>query len=150
MIHKVRALDATDRAEWELLFNAYANFYKVTLPEQCADQVWGWIFDSNEPFWCDVALDEDGKIIGFVQYQLMHRSLGGAKVCYLSDLFVSPEQRKLGTGKALIDHVIAFAKNNGIGNVRWLTQEHNATAKRLYDTYTAQSEFVLYSVPIES
>lgn len=80
----------------------------------------------------------------------MHRSLSGAKVCYLSDLYVIPEQRKSGTGRALIDHVIDFAQRNGIDNVRWLTQDSNVTAKGLYETYVAQSEFVLYSFPVKS
>lgn len=148
MTATIRALASTDRTDWELLFNAYADFYKVKTPEHCADHVWQWIFDADESFWCDVAVDAEGQLIGFVQYQLMHRSLGGSKVCYLSDLFVNPDKRQSGTGKALIDHVMAFAKHNSIVNVRWLTQDSNATAKRLYDTYTSQSEFVLYSVPV--
>ena len=95
-----------------------------------------------------IAVDVQGDAVGFVQYQLMHRSLGGAKVCYLSDLFVDAKKRASGTGRALIDHVIEFANTNKINNVRWLTQASNKTAKQLYDSYVAQSEFVLYSVPV--
>ena len=86
-------------------------------------------------------------MLGFVQYQLMHRSLGGSMVCYLSDLFTWPEARGKGTGRALIDHVRAFAKDRGLPSVRWLTQESNATARALYDTYAPRTEFVLYSIP---
>jgi len=150
MTTTIRKLENADRDDWERLFEAYATFYKLALPEHCADQVWSWIFDDAEQFWCDLALNEQGKPIGFVQYQLMHRSLGGSKVCYLSDLFVYPEHRKTGIGKALIDHVMNFAKQNHIVNVRWLTQQNNDTAKRLYETYVAQSEFVLYSVPVNN
>lgn len=145
----IKALDKSDRNQWESVFDQYANFYKVTPPLNCKDQVWDWIFNTEEPFWCDLAISEQGQAIGFVQYQLMHRSLSGAKVCYLSDLYVNPDQRKSGTGRALIDHVMDFAKHNDIENVRWLTQDSNASAKSLYDTYVAQSEFVLYSVPVK-
>jgi len=146
----IRSLSINERAQWESLFEQYADFYKVTTPPNCKDRVWDWIFDSDESFWCDLALNDQGQAIGFVQYQLMHRSLSGAKVCYLSDLFVNPQQRKSGTGRALIDHVMGFAKQRGIENVRWLTQDSNATAKSLYETYVAQSEFVLYSVPVKA
>jgi len=145
----IRALNTSDRTQWESLFDQYADFYNATLPPNCKEQIWDWIFNKAESYWCNLAVTEQGQAIGFVQYQLMHRSLSGAKVCYLSDLYVNPEQRKSGTGRALIDHVINFAKNHGIDSVRWLTQNGNTTAKSLYDTYVAQSDFVLYSVPVK-
>jgi len=141
----IRAVQRNDHTQWKSFFNDYADFYRVTTSAHCKEQVWNWIFDEQEPFWCDLAIN-----VGFTQYQLMRRSLAGSTVCYLSDLFVNPEQRKSGAGRALIDHVLSYAKNNGIENVRWLTQDSNTTAKSLYDTYVAQSEFVLYSVPVTS
>jgi len=145
----ITALNKNERTQWVALFDRYAEFYNVTLPANCKEQVWDWIFNADEPFWCDLALDEHGLAVGFVQYQLMHRSLSGSMVCYLSDLYVNPDQRKSGIGRALIDHVMHFAKHRGIENVRWLTQNSNGTAKSLYETYVAQSEFVLYSVPVK-
>ena len=84
--------------------------------------MWGWIFDESNDFWCDVAVDGDNSLVGFTQYQLMHRSLSGEMVCYLSDLFVNPQIRGSGSGRKLIDHVFQFARDNRISNVRWLTQ----------------------------
>lgn len=88
-------------------------------------------------------------MVGLCQYQLMHRSLSGAKVVYLSDLYVTPAVRGSGVGRAMIDHVIGFARARGIGNVRWLTQEFNYAGRRLYDSYRPKSDFILYSVPVE-
>ena len=82
------------------------------------------------------------------QYQLMHRSLSGEKVCYLSDLYVIPEVRGSGAGRALIDQVFAFAKSKDISNVRWLTQDYNYNARKLYDSYGRKSDFILYSFPV--
>jgi len=147
---QIRAVEKSDQSAWASLFERYAQFYKVPLSQNSKRQVWEWIFNTDEAFWCDLAINAQGDAVGFVQYQLMHRSLSGSKVCYLSDLFVEPSQRKSGTGRALIDHVMSFATTNKIENVRWLTQESNATAKSLYDTYIAQSEFVLYSVPVST
>lgn len=144
----IRPIKQADRLKWEELFEAYAQFYKTTVPDGAFDTVWDWIFDPNNQFWCDVAETEDGRVIGFTQYQLMHRSLGGGMVCYLSDLFVEPEIRGAGAGRKLIDHVVEAARGMGISNVRWLTQEFNYPARKLYDTYQPRSDFILYTIPV--
>ncbi len=143
----IRPVGETDRAEWERLFQAYAEFYKAAIPDGGFDRVWAWIVDPGNPFWCDVAETDSGRVIGFTQYQLMHRSLGGSMVCYLSDLYVDPDIRGSGAGRAMIDHVLEFAKNAGLPSVRWLTQEFNYPARTLYDTYAAKTDFILYNVP---
>lgn len=143
----IRAVAPDDRPIWEELFRGYADFYK-TDPNPAINGVWRWILDEDEPFWADIAFSAAGQAVGLVQYQLMHRSLSGGKVCYLSDLFVRPEHRASGAGRALIDHVIGFAQDRGLPSVRWLTAGDNAPARRLYDTYAPASGFILYSVAV--
>lgn len=146
----VRPVAIHDQPVWRQLFDDYATFYKTSVPEGGHEAVWSWIFDPAAEFWCDVVEGASGKLIGFTQYQLMLRSLGGSKVCYLSDLYVRPDKRGSGAGRALIDHVIGFAKVNGITNVRWLTQDFNHDARRLYDSYSSKSDFILYSLPVDT
>ena len=145
---EIRPLRDDDRETWEELFRAYGTFYKTTIPDAAFGEVWTWIFDPANDFWCDVAQSADGRIVGFTQYQLMHRSLGGSMVCYLSDLYVVPDVRGSGAGRALIDHVLAFARQRGLPGVRWLTQEFNYPARALYDTYAPKTDFILYNVPV--
>ncbi|MFK8075596.1 MAG: N-acetyltransferase family protein [Granulosicoccus sp.] len=144
----IRSINESERAAWETLFNAYADFYHVEITTESVNTVWEWIFDPAQDFWCDVVEDGNGNLVGFTQYQLMHRSLGGSMVCYLSDLYVSPDIRGNGTGRALIDNVVQFAKENNVPGVRWLTQENNYAARRLYDTYVSKSDFLLYNVSV--
>ncbi|SOB91931.1 acetyltransferase (GNAT) family protein [Rhodobacter sp. JA431] len=134
-----------DRADWEALFRAYADFYK-TEARAAEPQVWEWIQSETEPYWADIARDETGQALGLVQYSLMHRSLSGGMVVYLSDLFTVPQARGKGVGRALIDHVRAFARDRGYSSVRWLTAENNEAARKLYDSYAPASGFILYSV----
>ena len=150
MTIRIRALEPNGRARWEQMFAAYATFYKTTVPEGGFDRVWAWIEDPLNDFWCDVAELDDGRVLGFTQYQLMHRSLSGAMVCYLSDLYVDPEVRGQGAGRAHIDYVLEFSRERGITIVRWLTQEGNETARRLYDTYRPKTDFILYNIPVET
>jgi len=145
---QIRPLTLDDRAIWDEMMEAYAAFYKTTTTPEGRQAVWDWIFDGGEEFWSDLAV-RDGQVVGLCQYQLMHRSLSGGKVVYLSDLYVRPDTRGGGVGRALIDHVIGFAKARGIANVRWLTQEFNYAGRRLYDSYRPKSDFILYSIPVE-
>ena len=144
----IRPVAPDDRPDWARLFALYAEFYHTEVPPDARETVWRWIHDPAEDFWSDLAF-RDGQAVGLVQYQLMHRSLSGEKVCYLSDLFVDPATRGGGIGRALIDHVIDFARVRGISNVRWLTQEFNYAGRKLYDSYRPKSDFILYSVPVE-
>jgi len=142
----VRPVTEADRERWEQLFADYASFYKTEIPDGGFDNVWQWIFDDNNDFWCALAQTVDGEIIGFTQYQFMHRSLGGSMTVYMSDLYVDPKVRGTGAGRALIDHVIEFTKSKGLPSVRWLTQDFNYAGRRLYDTYQPKTDFIFYNI----
>ena len=145
---ELRPVSASDKPRWRELMQSYAAFYKVEVDDKALAATWKWIEDTEEEFWCTLAADSAGEVIGFTQYQLMHRSLSGSRVCYLSDLYVEPAIRGGGVGRALIDHVFQFARSNDIPNVRWLTQDYNTAARKLYDTYGEKSDFILYSFPV--
>ena len=145
---ELRPVVSGDKQRWRELMLAYAAFYEVEVSDEGLAATWGWIEDEKENFWCTLASDSTGQVIGFTQYQLMHRSLSGSLVCYLSDLYVQPDTRGGGVGRALIDHVFEFARSNNVSNVRWLTQDFNAAARKLYDTYGEKSDFILYSFPV--
>lgn len=66
--------------------------------------------------------------------------------CYLSDLYVVPEARGAGAGRALIEHVRDFARARGLPGMRWLTAENNDAARKLYDRFAPRTEFILYNV----
>ena len=145
---ELRLVAASDKQRWRELMKSYAEFYKVEVDDKALAATWKWIEDTEEEFWCTLAADNAGEVVGFTQYQLMHRSLSGSRVCYLSDLYVEPAIRGGGVGRALIDHVFQFARSNDIPNVRWLTQDYNTAARKLYDTYGEKSDFILYSFPV--
>ena len=86
----------------------------------------------------------DGKLTGIVHY-LYHRSCWTiGNYCYLQDLFVASESRKLGLGRALIEAVYKVAKEEGASRVHWLTHATNTTARALYDTLAESAGFIQY------
>jgi GNAT superfamily N-acetyltransferase len=65
-------------------------------------------------------------------------------ICYLEDLFVDPQARGRGIGRALIDDLVALARARGWSRLYWHTKASNETARRLYDRYVAADDFVRY------
>ena len=145
----IRPLETADRGRWQELFQGYFEFYNADVPDNGFDRVWHWVFDPQNDFWCDLAINQDGNAIGFVHYQLWHSTLTASMACYMADLFVEPSARGSGTGRLLIDGVLSFARDRGLPTVDWLTQDNNYAGRQLYDTYQPKTNFAFYSVPTD-
>jgi GNAT superfamily N-acetyltransferase len=139
----VRELRPEDRAQWQPLWDGYNLFYeRPSFPSEITQATWARFFDPDEPMFAAVA-ELDGKVVGIVQY-LYHRSTTAIEhVCYLQDLFTAPEQRGLGIGRALIEHVFGEAERAGSRRVYWNTHEDNP-ARKLYDRLATLSAFRRY------
>jgi len=66
----------------------------------------------------------------------------------LEDLFVDPNVRGHGVGRALIDAVYEVAVKSGASRLYWNTDATNETARKLYDSYTNESGKVQYRIPL--
>jgi GNAT superfamily N-acetyltransferase len=139
----IRPLRPNEREEWEPLWLGYLTFYETRVSPQTTDVLWQRLHDPNEPMFVLGAFS-DGKLVGIVQY-LFHRSCWTiGDYCYLQDLFVAPDARKLGAGRALIEAVEKAAREKGASRVHWLTKEDNHTARALYDVLAERSGFIQY------
>ena len=140
----IRPLAATDRDAWTPLWHGYLTFYKATLPPEIDAITFGRLTGGEEPMGGFLAEDEAGRAVGLVHW-LTHRTTWSAKMtCYLQDLFVSPEVRGGGHGRALIAAVHTKAREMDCTRVYWLTKDDNATARALYDRVAANSGFIVY------
>ncbi len=139
----IRAAAPADFAQWLPLWEGYNTFYERTVPLEVTRMTWSRFFDAYEPMHAVVA-ERDGKLLGLVHY-LFHRNTAMlAPTCYLQDLFTAPEARGQGVGRALIEAVYERAQVAGSPRVYWMTQESNATARRLYDQLAERSGFIQY------
>jgi GNAT superfamily N-acetyltransferase len=139
----IRMFSASDFETWYPLWRGYQAFYEVDLPLETSRVTWQRLLDPAEPMHGAFALAA-GRSVGFVHY-IEHRSCWTAgDYCYLQDLFVAPDTRGGGHGRALIEHVYAEAERRGCSRVWWLTQESNATARLLYDRIADRSGFIQY------
>lgn len=139
----IRTLSAGDRDAWMPLWRAYQAFYGVDIPEAVSALTWTRLRDPTEPMSGALAWEGE-QAVGLVHY-IRHRSTWTAgDYCYLQDLFVAAGGRGRGTGRALIAHVEAFARESGCARLYWLTHETNADAMLLYDRVAERSGFVQY------
>lgn len=139
----VRALRSDDLPAWTLLWTDYLAFYETVLTPAMFATTWARLHAGDEPIWGALAL-KDGVPVGLTHF-IFHRSgWTEAPSCYLQDLYVAPEGRGQGFGKALIEHVCAEAAQKGTARIHWLTHETNLTAQALYDRVAERSGFIQY------
>ena len=140
----IRQIEAGDRIRWAELWTGYLTFYETVLPPEVYASTWARLLDPAEPVFGALSLDAGGHPVGLVHY-LFHRttwSIGNS--CYLQDLYVDPDVRGGGHGKALIEYVADRAREAGATRLYWNTHESNATARRLYDAVAVRSGFIQY------
>ena len=135
---EIRAALATDKQRWFILWQGYLDFYKTELSTEQSELTWQRILDPEFNMKCAVAID-NGLIVGFTTYSLQNSTWSEGGHCYLEDLFVDPAVRGKGVGRALIEYVKSYAIENNCSRLYWNTDEDNATARKLYDTYTLES-----------
>ena len=144
----IRQVGEDERDAWEKLWLAYIEFYQSQMPPQNTDALWQRILDPAHSIQCRVAADNnDARLIGLVHYFPHVSTWSMNPVCYLNDLFVLPGIRGGGTGQALIETVLAEAREKGWDEVYWLTQQENRVARGLYDKLSGGSAgFVNYVI----
>ena len=142
---KLRAIERSDRAQWEPLWRAYLDFYRVQWSDEVADATFMRIFDPLEPVHGLVA-ERSGRLIGLAHYLFQRSTWLLNSQCYLQDLYVGEAARGGGVGRALIAAVVEAAKEEGAARVFWNTHETNAVARRLYDKVGERSGFIQYRI----
>jgi GNAT superfamily N-acetyltransferase len=76
--------------------------------------------------------EHDGVVVGFAIYFLNFSTWLGRHGIYLEDLFVSPEARGVGHGKALLRELARIAVVHGYGRVEWAVLDWNTPAQEFY------------------
>jgi GNAT superfamily N-acetyltransferase len=143
----IRDAQASDEAEWRRLWAGYLSFYAVDLAPEVTAGTWRRIMDPASPVGMRVA-ERNGKLEGFAIH-LSHPSTWVlSEDCYLEDLYVDEATRGGGVGRALLDDLIALAERKGWSRLYWHTDENNARARRLYDSYVKNDGHVRYRMKL--
>ena len=88
-------------------------------------------FGPNPFYFCLIA-EHKGRPAGFAFYFFDYSTWIGRPGIYLEDLFVYPELRGLGIGKALLKQVAAIAVEKGCARLKWSVLDWNTPAIDFY------------------
>jgi GNAT superfamily N-acetyltransferase len=94
-------------------------------------------FGPNPYFQCLMA-ETNGKSAGFALYFFNYSTWMGRPGIYLEDLFVEPEFRGLGIGKALLKRVAEVAVEKGFARMQWEVLDWNTPAIDFYRAMGAE------------
>ena len=127
----IRELAVYEKAEYEVLATP-AHIERTLFAPQ--PSVFGLI--------CEL----DGAPIGFVVYFFNYSTWQGQHGLYLEDLYITPEQRGVGAGKAMLRHLAQIAVEKDCGRFEWSVLDWNTPSIEFYDSLGAkpQTEWIRY------
>ena len=73
-----------------------------------------------------------GRPVGFAVFFHTFSTFVGRPGLYLEDLYVEPEYRKRGVGRAILAHLAKLARDRGCGRFEWAVLDWNEPAIRFY------------------
>jgi GNAT superfamily N-acetyltransferase len=96
------------------------------------------LFGPNPRVFCDIA-ERDGQPIGFALWFYNYSTFRGRHGIWLEDLFVIPEARGSGAGKALLRRLARRCLDQGLGRMEWAVLDWNAPSIAFYDSLGASA-----------
>ena len=90
------------------------------------------------PYYSCLIAELDGEPAGFALFFYDYSTWLGKPGLYLEDLFVLPENRGAGVGKALLQRLAQIALEKGCGRMKWEVLDWNTPAIEFYNAMGAE------------
>lgn len=143
----IRDIRETDAAAWRRLWAGYNDFYATSVPIEVTELTLRRLLDPASAMIGRIA-EREGCIAGFSVSVLHESSWTSSPSCYLEDLFVDPNVRGAGVGRALVQDLVDLGRARGWARLYWHTQADNERARGLYDSFVEADNFVRYRVAL--
>ncbi len=113
--------------------------------EASRDDLLNTIFAKEPRVFCDL-VEVDGQIAGMAIWFLNYSTWQAKHGIYLEDLYIKPEFRARGYGKALLKHLAQICDREGYGRLQWWVLDWNSTAIEFYRSFGAEAmdEWTVY------
>jgi len=120
------------------LIAAYQRFYEVEEIDEERNRAFFSRFIAPSEDGMLLGAWRDGELLGYACLYWHFTSLVPAETVLMNDLYVAPDTRGEGIGRALIEASAAVARDRGAHHLEWATAPDNETAQRLYDSTRAE------------
>ncbi|MFJ6002882.1 GNAT family N-acetyltransferase [Arthrobacter sp. NPDC092385] len=97
------------------------------------------LFGERPTVYAHVA-EAQGRVQGFALWFLNYSTWEGVNGIYLEDLYVRPEARGAGYGKALLSNLARIAVERGYARVEWSVLNWNEPSIRFYESLGARPQ----------
>jgi GNAT superfamily N-acetyltransferase len=144
----IRPLHPADRAVWNDLWAGYLAFYRQALDDKVTETTWRRLIDPADAVMIGRVAVLDDRVVGLLHAVIHANTWSIAPVCYLEDLYVAVEARRLGVGAALIEALADEGRQAGWRRIYWRTASDNATAQSLYERVATRSRWVTYEIDL--
>ena len=113
--------------------------------EASKDDLLNTIFAKEPRVFCDL-VEVDGQIAGMAIWFLNYSTWQAKHGIYLEDLYIKPEFRARGYGKALLKHLAQICDREGYGRLQWWVLDWNSPAIEFYKSFGAEAmdEWTVY------
>ena len=89
------------------------------------------LFEADPKVFCEIA-EWDGKPVGFALWFYTYSTFQGRHGIWLEDLYVDPELRGKGIGKALLVDLARRSVSEGLGRFEWWVLDWNEPSIQFY------------------
>jgi GNAT superfamily N-acetyltransferase len=134
------------------LIRQLARFEKLEQEVVLTDELLMAGLFGTRPYAEAVLAEEEGQPIGFALFFHTFSTFLARPGIYLEDLFVLPDHRGRGVGRALLVHLARLAVERGCGRLEWAVLNWNQDAIRFYERLGARpnSDWTVYRLAGEA
>jgi GNAT superfamily N-acetyltransferase len=134
----IRALGPADVPAFLDLVQDLADYERLPGPDEAARARLAHDALSDTPPFRVLLAQRDGRSVGYAVFLLTYSTFLALPTLYIEDIFVLPEERRAGTGRALMQALAREATRRGCGRMDWQVLDWNRQAVSFYEALGAR------------
>jgi len=137
---RIRRAEPNDVTSIHDLIHQLAVFERSgEMVEATSAQLLEGFFGEDPKVFCELAVTDEGEVAGFAVWFLNYSTWTGTHGLYLEDLFVRPEFRGHGYGRAPLAHLARECVLKGYSRLQWWVLDWNQAAVDFYESLGAEA-----------
>jgi GNAT superfamily N-acetyltransferase len=130
---RIRRAESSDVAVMGSLIRELAEYERAAeMATATSEQLLATFFGPEPLVFCDLVETDDGAVAGMAVWFLNYSTWTGSHGVYLEDIFVRPEYRRRGYGRALLAHLARECVAKGYPRLQWWVLDWNAPSIDFY------------------